>query len=231
MNLILVLTCEHAANKIPMEYKEVFAGAEEILASHRGFDPGALDLFSHLQELAHFHQFHRESRLLVEVNRSLHHPQLFSEFTRGLSIGAKKGILKEYYFPYRDSVEKEIANFMTAGEEVLHFSIHTFTPVLNGKLRNTDLGLLFDPAHTREKDFCKSFKKSVQNSDNSFKIRFNYPYLGKADGFTTYLRKKFPKRYMGIELEVNQKFVHQNSVDRGIKNAIFNALSGMFGKM
>ncbi|MFI4875804.1 MAG: N-formylglutamate amidohydrolase, partial [Blastopirellula sp. JB062] len=41
-----------------------------------------------------------------------------------------------------------------------------------------------------------------------FRIRFNYPYLGKADGLTTSLRKKLTgDRYVGIELEVNQRLV------------------------
>lgn len=39
----------------------------------------------------------------------------------------------------------------------------------------------------------------------------NYPYRGRADGFTTQLRKRFPiKAYAGVELEVNQKH-HQLS--------------------
>lgn len=36
-------------------------------------------------------------------------------------------------------------------------------------------------------------------------MRRNYPYLGRADGLTTHLRRalKTP-RYLGIELELNQ---------------------------
>jgi hypothetical protein len=38
------------------------------------------------------------------------------------------------------------------------------------------------------------------------RVRRNYPYLGKADGFTTYLRRHFPvDRYAGVEFEVNPK--------------------------
>jgi len=38
--------------------------------------------------------------------------------------------------------------------------------------------------------------------------RRNYPYLGCSDGFTTWLRQRFPERcYVGIELEINQKHV------------------------
>jgi hypothetical protein len=44
-------------------------------------------------------------------------------------------------------------------------------------------------------------------------VRYNYPYLGKMDGFTTYLRKQFISNYIGIELEVNQKYVKENKLD------------------
>jgi hypothetical protein len=38
------------------------------------------------------------------------------------------------------------------------------------------------------------------------KVRFNYPYKGTSDGLTTTLRKKFGPQYVGIEIEINQKF-------------------------
>lgn len=42
----------------------------------------------------------------------------------------------------------------------------------------------------------------------------NYPYLGKSDGFTTSLRKQFPFQYIGIELEINQKSLqNQTTLD------------------
>ena len=36
------LTCEHGGNRIPREYAHLFRGARAVLASHRGWDPGAL---------------------------------------------------------------------------------------------------------------------------------------------------------------------------------------------
>ena len=40
------------------------------------------------------------------------------------------------------------------------------------------------------------------------RVRRNYPYRGDADGLTTTLRRRFPwQRYLGIEIEVNQKHV------------------------
>jgi hypothetical protein len=39
-------------------------------------------------------------------------------------------------------------------------------------------------------------------------VRRNYPYAGKGDGLTAYLRCRFPQRaYVGVELEINQRIV------------------------
>jgi predicted N-formylglutamate amidohydrolase len=39
----LLLTCEHGDNRIPREYAALFEGTKDVIASHRGWDPGALD--------------------------------------------------------------------------------------------------------------------------------------------------------------------------------------------
>ncbi|MEK7393771.1 MAG: N-formylglutamate amidohydrolase, partial [Fibrobacterota bacterium] len=40
------------------------------------------------------------------------------------------------------------------------------------------------------------------------RVRSNYHYLGKGDGFTSHLRKRHgPHDYVGIELEINQEKV------------------------
>lgn len=220
----LILTCEHAFNTIPQEYQDLFINSQEILESHRGYDPGALDLFNELKDLADFSFFQETGRLLIEVNRSKGHSNLFSEFTKNLSETSKTRLLDEYYFPYRNSVEKQISSLIGKGEKLLHFSVHTFTPNLNEEIRNTDIGLLYDPIRSGEKEFCINFKRNLKDQNPELKIKFNYPYLGKADGFTTYLRKKFPENYMGIELEVNQNFVSKNQMDHQIKNAVYKAL-------
>lgn len=220
----LVLTCEHGGNKIPIKYLPLFADAQEALNSHRGLDLGALDLYHHLSGLACFRQANTISRLLIEINRSPYHRNLFSEFTKVLSHKEKRELIETFYFAYRYEVEKKISELIGKGEEVLHLSVHSFTPVWNGKSRNTDLGLLYDPSKAREKDFCKNFKQQLLRQSPSLKIRYNYPYLGIADGFTTYLRERFPNNYSGIELEVNQKFTSQNKMEPGLKKSIFNAL-------
>ncbi|MEG9326822.1 N-formylglutamate amidohydrolase [Salinimicrobium catena] len=213
----LILTCEHAGNEVPAKYLPLFRSAGEVLGSHRGYDPGALQLFNALKELAVFANYSTISRLLVELNRSLHHPQLFSEFIKELPSEEKKEILENYYFPYRNEVEENIRGLTLSGENVLHLSIHSFTPWLHGKERNADVGLLYDPARKFEKEISRDLKAFLVKKDPELRVRFNYPYLGNADGFTTYLRKKFPKHYTGIEIEVNQKYSQKGFFDERMK--------------
>lgn len=220
----LVLTCEHGGCLIPRIYRPLFQGSEEVLNSHRGWDPGALELFKKLVPLADFHKSSSTSRLLIELNRSIDHPRLFSEFTKTASPEQKKRWIDTYYQPYRREVEACISEMMEQGAEVLHVSVHTFTPVLHGVVREADMGLLFDPTRVGEKKICKFIRHQLYRKLPSFKVRFNYPYLGKADGFTTSLRKKFPMNYYGVELEVNQKFYQHGRVEQEVKTALYETL-------
>src|SRR5690606_10753315 len=96
-----------------------------------------------------------------------------------------------YYYPHRNSVEDVISKLT---KPVLHLSIHTFTPVLDGKERSVDVGLLFDPDRTAETEFCGRFLDGLELMLPGMRIEFNEPYKGTDDGFTTYLRTKFVDR-------------------------------------
>ena len=213
----LVLTCEHGGNIIPDGFKVYFENQEALLNSHRGYDLGALDLFHHLNPLADYTLHSETSRLLIELNRSLHHPKLFSEFTTLLSKAEKNQLINTHYLPYRTAVENIIRIWINQNETVLHVSVHSFTPNLNDVERNCDIGLLFDSHRNSEKAFCVSLKEYILSNIPYLKVRYNYPYLGKADGFTTYLRKQFHNNYLGIELEINQKYAINNIFTEELK--------------
>lgn len=206
-----IFTCEHGGNSIPAHYQDLFKEYQEVLETHRGYDPGALKLARYLEKKLYVPLFYSNtSRLLIELNRSLHHPKLFSSITKILPDSKKKEIIDQYYLPYRNQVENKIADLIKQQQEVFHISVHSFTPVLNGVERKCEIGLLYDPKQRRERDFCKEWKLQIKKERPEYITRFNYPYRGIADGFTTYLRKKFPVNYSGIELEVNQKNLLEN---------------------
>jgi predicted N-formylglutamate amidohydrolase len=204
----VLLTCEHGGNRVPAAFRRLFDPHRQLLNSHRGYDPGALELARvcarHLTVPLHFATV---TRLLVELNRSLGHPALFSVVSKSLNSVERASLLETYYFPYRSRVEAEVAQAAKRGRRVIHVSFHTFTPQMDGVIRNADVGLLYDPRRPREVEFSALFKQSLAARRPGLTIRKNYPYLGKSDGFTTSLRKKWGDTvYLGIELEVNQRW-------------------------
>ena len=202
---VAIVTCEHAGHEIPPAYASCFVGAEEVLHSHRGWDPGSLGVGLRLStRLSAPLLATTTSRLLVEANRSPHAPDLFSQYTRGLTDAERDRILRHHYLPHRRGVEGLINALIQAGERVLHLAVHSFTDVLDGVVRDVDLGLLFDPSRQSERLLCESWASSLQRACQ-FRVAFNRPYLGTDDGLTTALRTRFADGcYTGIEIEVRQ---------------------------
>lgn len=201
----LLISCEHAGNTVPPHYDSLFINKQDVLNSHRGWDPGAWPLAEALgnhfgiKAIPFF-----STRLLIEPNRSVNHPELLSEFSRDLSQEAKDSLLKEFYIPYRERVQAKIESLK---KPVLHVSVHTFTPVFAGQERTVDIGLLFDPSRKNEVQFCETWRHQLTKSFPDWKIEFNEPYKGIDDGFTTFLRTQYSdEQYLGIEMEWNQKW-------------------------
>jgi predicted N-formylglutamate amidohydrolase len=203
----LLVTCEHGGNRVPSGYRGLFDQHAALLQSHRGYDPGSLRMAQDLAE--HFGApliFSTTTRLLVDLNRSPGHPRLFSEATRGLPRAGRDKLVEDHHQPYRSRVERRIGREVAGRRRVVHLSSHSFTPILDGAVRNADVGLLYDPARPGERALARRWQASIRELDPAIRVRLNYPYAGKADGLTTHLRRLFPSRsYVGIELEINQR--------------------------
>lgn len=204
--LAVVLSCEHAVNTIPQAFSALFAPYQTLLNSHRGIDFGAADIALELQKtLGCELVLATVSRLLIDCNRSVSRSRCFSEITQQLSDFEKQGVIQNYYSPFRQQVSEIIQQHIQEGAQVRHLSIHSFTPELQGVVRNADIGILYDPTRPSEKKLAKQWQEAIKNQAPQYRIRLNYPYRGNSDGFTTALRKQWPDgNYLGIELEANQ---------------------------
>ena len=200
----VLVTCEHGGHRVPAEWHALFRGHESLLRSHRGWDPGALAAARVMaRSLGVPVVASRTTRLLVDLNRSS--GRAWSSVTRPLPRRQREGILQAHWRPYREAVESRVALHVGAGRAVLHVSMHSFTPVLEGRVRNADIGLLYDPSRARERAVADAWARALRQSGPALRVRRNYPYLGIADGLTTHLRRRFDDvRYAGIELELNQ---------------------------
>lgn len=207
MKLVLVLSCEHGGNGVPACYRPVFEGAARELASHAGWDPGAALLARELGRAFDVAPIvTTTTRLLVDTNRSEGHRAAFSRWTRSLPAAEREHILARYWRPHRAAVEEAVR---AGGEHtVLHVSVHSFTPRWKGEARPVDVGLLYDPARAGERSVVDAWLRALGEVRSDLRLRRNQPYRGTSDGLTTHLRRRFaPRRYLGIELEVSQRFV------------------------
>jgi len=206
-----LVTCEHGGNRIPAHYRDCFAGQNALLQSHCGYDPGALTMARGIaRQLGSPLIYSTVSRLLVDINRSPRNPRVHSAVIQRLPVKSRHEIIERHYLPIRARAEALIDHAVAKGKCVIHISSHSFTPVLDGIVRQADIGLLYDPARIGEVTLCSEWQACLKNNEPSLRVRRNYPYSGKSDGFTAFLRRRFPAiEYIGIELEVNQGIIQE----------------------
>ncbi|MGB3966753.1 MAG: N-formylglutamate amidohydrolase [Planctomycetota bacterium] len=226
----VVVTCEHAAAAIPAELGDLGLGPE-VLASHRAWDPGAAGIAKVLAKAMgaplHLGQW---SRLVVDLNRSQDRAgaiprRLDRRDVPGNQIdaGARTWRLAKYWSPWRRAAEADIARAAANGV-ALHLSVHSFTPQLNGVVRENDIGLLHDPDRSWEVTFCDAMKPLL--ASHGLSARRNFPYFGNTDGLTSHLRRVLPpNHYVGIEIECNQRLVAGQAGERRVARALGAALT------
>jgi predicted N-formylglutamate amidohydrolase len=104
---------------------------------------------------------------------------------------------------------------------VLHFAVHSFTPVLRGETRAKDVGLHYDPSRGPERSAAIAWQRQLRESHPDLRVRRNAPYRGNADGLTTALRReRSARRYVGIEIELNQRVVATRDGQRALAAAL-----------
>lgn len=225
---VLVVSCEHAGRSVPAAWAAAFEGFGALLDSHRGWDPGALELGRGLADAfgAPLHAA-ATTRLLIDTNRSIGHRQLFSEVTARLPPAQRRAIVERFYRPHRDAVEGEVAGHVAAGRRVLHVGSHSFTPVLDGVARRADVAWLYDPRRPAECELAAAWMTAFVRRAPQLRLRRNYPYRGRSDGLTALLRRRHPDdAYAGIELEVNQAIVAAGGAPwRALRTMLVEALS------
>ncbi len=225
----LVVTCEHASCAVPRDLRGLGLPAA-VLRSHRGWDPGALPI-ARAVAAAFGAPLHagRWSRLVADLNRSDDHPRVVVRRMDGRAVpgnrltpAEREQRLADHWRPWRAAVERELVDAAARGG-VVHLSVHSFTEMLGGVERRNDIGLLCDPSRAREVAFCVVLAAELRA--RGLGVRRNFPYFGDTDGFTTRMRGcTRPARYLGIEIECNQRLSRTVSGQRRLAGALVAAL-------
>jgi len=205
----LLITAEHASRDLPDRWAGLFsnglAAHPGLLDSHLGWDPGSAELAQALARRLNAPLLAGQvTRLLVDLNRSERHPACFSAYTRGLPIEARAQLLDQYHrrhwSAFRHSIEQ-------AGS-VVHLACHSFTPVLDGRVRSTDLGLLYDPGRPGERDLAAKIISRLRRQLAGLRVHANQPYRGVSNGLGQQHRRHYSEqRLLSFELEVNTRLL------------------------
>ena len=206
----LVLTCEHARARVPAALRPLFPPGEALWRSHRALDFGALQVAAGLARAFGLPLYAGQvSRLVIDLNRSVDHPQLHAAaLVQALDAATRARLVATYYRPHRAAVAAAVAAGLAAGAPVCHLAVHSFTPVRAGQRRRADIGVLYDPGRPAERALALALVGQLRLRLPDLAIRRNSPYRGTSDGLPTALRRTFAaSTYAGIELELNQRLL------------------------
>lgn len=214
----LVLLGDHAGRALPDEYGSLGLPASEF-DRHIAYDIGVEPLVRRLAALtgapavmANF------SRLLIDVNRGEDDPTMIRQLYDGTIIGANYPLsaaererrLDDYYRPYHDAVGALVASVAEkTGAAPFIFSLHSFTPSMQGRQRPWHAGVLWDLDDRAPVPLIEMLAR-----DPAILVGDNEPYDGALRGDTMY-RHAIVNGFAHALLEVRQDLIaDQAGVER-----------------
>ena len=225
----LVLTCEHASNRVPAPLATT-PEDQPALQDHWGYDIGAAAV---VQELVRLKDccavLARFSRLVVDANRPTDHGELIRRRCEGHALSFNDGIDDEevqrridtYHAPYHRAIDLLCADRLAAAEDVVLFSIHSFTPQLGDDVRGMELGVLFDDHDAVAGRFAGHL------DDNGFKVALNEPYSGRTGLIFAAQRHGRAHGCIYLELEIRQDLVRTEAQCKDVARRIEPALTAL----
>jgi predicted N-formylglutamate amidohydrolase len=176
-----VLICEHACNRLPRALGTL--GLSDVdLQRHIAWDIGAEGtsrILSRLLDAPLILQNY--SRLAYDCNRPPEAEGALPEVSEVFEIPGNKNLLaaarlartREIYRPFHHAIEDFLDRRAAEKRHTIIVTMHSFTPVYKGRLRDFDIGFLFDRDNWLANFLIKAFPKE--------KARLNEPY-GPKDG-------------------------------------------------
>jgi predicted N-formylglutamate amidohydrolase len=225
----LILTCEHASNTVPRQHRPS-PEDRRLLGTHRGWDIGAWEVARVLSSMLRATAVGgRYSRLVADLNRAPGDPTLVLEGVDGCSIGFNERLtpravgkrVAACHAPYHSEIDRQVARRVFAGVRPILLSVHSFTPVLEGKRRDLDVGVLYS-AH---RDLAVGLSRSLKS--RGFRVALNRPYSGLRG--LIYAAARHGANYFipYLEIEISQALIATRASARRIGARIAPAVSDL----
>ena len=204
----LVLSCEHAVCSVPEWHRERFKDSEEVLTSHLGWDPGALNLGQAFAMKFRTPLTHGEvTRLLIDLDLAPDNPQRFSQFVTDMSADQLVRMHDRHHGSYLDGLRQRIESGIGVSPPVVHLSVHTFSPDSEFAPPNTDIGVHCDSGRAHEMVLSGAWVSGLRDAAPDLAITENQPSPGGSSELLHLLRHEYdPESYLALRLEVSQSF-------------------------
>ncbi len=222
----IVLCCEHASNALPSAYE--WGEDRWLQNTHWAWDPGAAEV---VRELARHYEARAVlanfSRLVIDPNRPLFSQTLFRDRAEGRVVHLNDGIsdiergrrVLDWWKPYHDALDA-VTGALPAKVLV---SMHSFTPVYEGDVREVEIGVLFDQSEA----FAMEVMRSMATT--GFEVRANEPYSGRGGMMFSCYQHAADHGLEALELELRQDLLADPSTRDRIVKAIITALDDVLG--
>ncbi|MGD9418174.1 MAG: hypothetical protein Q7R22_004475 [Verrucomicrobiota bacterium JB025] len=119
-----LFSCVNATCAIPEAYREIFRGAEDVVQSREGWEPGSLNLGQAFAMKYRTPLVHGDvTRLLIDFEQD--GDARWSKFAMKLPEGTRVKIVDRHEKPFRVQLMQRIVGDLKRNERVLHLMIHT----------------------------------------------------------------------------------------------------------
>jgi predicted N-formylglutamate amidohydrolase len=210
----ILLVADHARRDLPDEYGDLGLPPGEF-DRHIAYDIGVEAVIRSLAErLGVPAVFAGFSRLLIDPNRGEDDPTLIRQLYDGTVVPAnypmtadeRERRLDMFYRPYHDAVAAMTASVAReSGAGPLIFSIHSFTPVMQGRARPWHAGVLWDLDGRVAAPLIEMLA-----ADPLLTIGDNEPYDGALKGDTMY-KHAIVNGFAHALLEIRQDLIADTS--------------------
>lgn len=222
----LVLTCEHASNRLPAPWRWPESD-HRLIDDHWAYDPGAGDLTHDLAlrldapaVLANF------TRLLVDPNRATDDLDLFRTVADGKPVRINEAIseaerasrITGYWEPFHEAVDAAVQ----AVRPRLLVSIHSYTRKYEGQLRAVEIGVL----HRGQLPLATAFRDHLAHSTGR-DVRINEPWSGELGLIYSAERHATTAGCPAMEFEFRNDLLRDPALRREFTTALVSAIDAL----
>ncbi|WP_374764093.1 N-formylglutamate amidohydrolase [Yunchengibacter salinarum] len=183
----VIILCDHATNRVPealyRDGKPLGLAARDM-GRHIAWDIGAAAITRRLSALMDVPAVLAPvSRLVIDCNREPDHPTLVPDRSDGVMIPANQGLdgaaiaarKAAWYDPFHDAAADLVASHLREGRVPLVVGMHSFTPVMNDKVRPWHIGFLWN----RDRRLAQAMIGLIER-ETDLRVGDNEPYSGRA---------------------------------------------------